>query len=68
MPRWDDDRDLEPEEPKAPDDWCPTCGESQAEHSKEQKDRCFLSFWQTNKAIEERFKLLKGSSEKGDRS
>jgi len=61
MPRWDDDRDLEPEEPKPlADDWCPTCGESQAEHSKEQEDRCFLSFWQTNvlinRVIDERAK------------
>jgi hypothetical protein len=53
MPRWDDDRgDLEPEEPKPePADWCPTCGESQAEHSKEQADRCFEGFLRDNELI-----------------
>jgi len=61
MPRWDDDRDLEPEEPKPlAADWCPSCGESQAEHSKEQADLCFEDFWRSNqlinKVIEERTK------------
>lgn len=45
--------DSEPEKPLAAD-WCPTCGESQAEHTAEGMARCVDSFYMTESILSSR--------------